>query len=396
MLVTYLALLLPLVAAVLLLIKFVFGSHKAAGAEDEQPQKGDASGYSADHMALPLVPGVSGYSGRNTKRTWFSFEQFRKRGPHHSGALSQCSSLKSMDSKGSETHHVMDTVYSFTDSKPATAAASGTSGAAGTADMAAGTAAGEAGTSDIATSGADAPPHQHWLQTIRAFQMTDSEGSGTLSPANSIGSISSTPRAPHAVAAAGGLGGALASLGSGGPLFNGQSGLGSPQLSAQPTFEPMRERILHVALEYSIPHLGFNNQLMFGGLGMVVDTFIKQWPGQMAVIAPLYKACYAAAPGCSGTSSDQDGVVRPSFLAPYERPLLTLTVDAAGMPNPVEVFRMVHDNVTYYLVQVRLLGVCLFDDLSSAVVFSLFPPFALSRAFRFLIQHSQKTENNTQ
>ena len=115
----------------------------------------------------------------------------------------------------------------------------------------------------------------------------------------------------------------------------------------------MRERILHVALEYSIPHLGFNNQLMFGGLGMVVDTFIKQWPGPMAVIAPLYKACYAAAPGCSGTSSDQDGVVRPSFLAPYERPLLTLTVDAAGAPNPVEVFRMQHENVTYYLVQVR-------------------------------------------
>ena len=93
---------------------------------------------------------------------------------------------------------------------------------------------------------------------------------------------------------------------------------------------------------------------MFGGLGMVVDTFIKQWPGPMAVIAPLYKACYAAAPGCSGTSSDQDGVVRPSFLAPYERPLLTLTVDAAGTVNAVEVSRMVHENVVYYLVQVSM------------------------------------------
>lgn len=336
MLVTFIAMLVPLVAAVLLLMKFVFGSHKAQ--PDDQPDH--PSPFASSHLALPMVPGATGYSGRNTKRTWFSFEQFRKRGPL--GRLSQCSSLKSVDSKGSDAHAVMDTVYSFTaghsqSAKPA-------AGAAGTADMAAGTAAaaGEGGL-DGALTANGSESHGHWLQTIRAFQMSDSDGSGTLSPANS-GSINGTPRALGAGAFQTTNSGQLAGT------FSGPSQL-SPQLSGQ--FEPMRERILHVALEYSIPHLGFNNQLMFGGLGMVVDTFIKQWPGPMAIIAPLYKACYAAAPGCSGTSSDQDGVVRPSFLAPYERPLLTLTVDAAGAPNPVEVFRLQHENVTYYLVQVR-------------------------------------------
>lgn len=330
---TFIALLVPLVVAVLLFIKFTFGSGKFHSDAPKQRSYG-----AAGDLALPMVPGASGYSGRNTKRTWFSFEQFRKRGPHP-GFLSQSSSLKSMDSKSSDTQHtVMDTVYSFTDGK-----ASAGSGAAGTADMAAGTAAGEG--ADLGAHGN--APH-HWLQTIRAFQMSDSEGSDTLSPANS-GSISGTPRA---------LNGGLAHSGQ---LGSQVSHPLTPQLSTP--FEPMRERILHVALEYSIPHLGFNNQLMFGGLGMVVDTFIKQWPGPMAIIAPLYKACYAAAPGCSGTSSDQDGVVRPSFLPPYERPLLTLTVDAAGVPNPVEVFRMVHENVTYYLVQV------------GAVMLSIYPAY---------------------
>eukprot|EP00878_Enallax_costatus_P030507 GHUV01033217.1.p1 GENE.GHUV01033217.1~~GHUV01033217.1.p1 ORF type:complete len:270 (+),score=61.54 GHUV01033217.1:364-1173(+) len=32
--------------------------------------------------------------------------------------------------------------------------------------------------------------------------------------------------------------------------------------------------ICHAALEYSIPSLGYTNQLMYGGMGMVVDTFI--------------------------------------------------------------------------------------------------------------------------
>lgn len=32
---------------------------------------------------------------------------------------------------------------------------------------------------------------------------------------------------------------------------------------------------LHVALEYSVPHLGHNSSLMYGGLGKMVDIFIR-------------------------------------------------------------------------------------------------------------------------
>lgn len=40
-------------------------------------------------------------------------------------------------------------------------------------------------------------------------------------------------------------------------------------------FDPATHPILHVALEYSLPHLGLNNQLMYGGMGLVVDTFLQ-------------------------------------------------------------------------------------------------------------------------
>ena len=110
-LVTYMVMLVPLVGAVLLLMKFGFGSGRFASGQETGPSCG------CGDLALPMVPGASGYSGRNTKRTWFSFKQFRKRGPHHR-FLSQQSSLQTVDSKGADAPHaVMDTVYSFTDGK---------------------------------------------------------------------------------------------------------------------------------------------------------------------------------------------------------------------------------------------------------------------------------------
>lgn len=33
--------------------------------------------------------------------------------------------------------------------------------------------------------------------------------------------------------------------------------------------------IMHVAMEYSIPHLGLTKEFLYGGLGMVVDLFAK-------------------------------------------------------------------------------------------------------------------------
>jgi len=51
---------------------------------------------------------------------------------------------------------------------------------------------------------------------------------------------------------------------------------------------------LHVAMEYSVPHLGHNSSLMFGGLGKMVDIFIRyadrfSWPfgNSLAQFGPL-------------------------------------------------------------------------------------------------------------
>jgi hypothetical protein len=391
-LVVFLVMLLPLCGLVALAINLVFGKSKLAGSDG---QGGGGAARSPKDLALtPMVPGVTGVSASDTKQSWFSFEQFRKFGHRHRRQASADSSTSSSSPPsrtagtagaagagkgnagggggvGKDVCAVMDAVYPLNGGHDARKP----SAAAGTA-----AADGSAGAPLIASQGsADISPHQAWLQ-VHAFRMSDAEGGCTASGASSLSPSSSLnsprsgagllppPHAPQPLAASnlgpgsggagsGSMGALLPPPGQGGqhqPLQQQhlrQQALSAPQASLG--FEPTRERILHVALEYSIPHLGFNNQLMFGGLGMVVDTFIKQWPGPMSVIAPLYKACYTAPPGCSGTSADADGVVRPAFLAPYERPLLTLTVDAAGVVMPVEVFKLVHDNVTFYLVQVR-------------------------------------------
>jgi len=173
-------------------------------------------------------------------------------------------------------------------------------------------------------------------------------------------------------------------------------------------FDASKVPIMHVALEYSIPHLGFTNQLMFGGLGervlhkhvaarrltaeklwlwrlstqlscrlprtmthacagMVVTSFIQEWPGPMSVIAPLYKACYgaipdedaaAAAAAADGGGAGPDGMLRPTFIPSSQLPLLEMTVDVAGQQLPVEVFKVetaAHGHArTYFLVQSEL------------------------------------------
>ncbi|KAK9813846.1 hypothetical protein WJX73_001548 [Symbiochloris irregularis] len=50
---------------------------------------------------------------------------------------------------------------------------------------------------------------------------------------------------------------------------------------------------LHVALEYTVPHLDHNNDLMYGGLGKMVDIFIRHSDRPIAVCAPVYKPFYA-------------------------------------------------------------------------------------------------------
>jgi hypothetical protein len=114
---------------------------------------------------------------------------------------------------------------------------------------------------------------------------------------------------------------------------------------------------------------------MYGGLGMVVASFLKEWPGPLALMAPLYKACYEPLPGtgskdagdcdsaagCGGRVGP-DGVLRPSFIPDDVPALLEMSVDVAGRKLPVEVFKLTQQQQqggggvqlrTYYLVQVR-------------------------------------------
>ena len=50
---------------------------------------------------------------------------------------------------------------------------------------------------------------------------------------------------------------------------------------------------MHVALEYAVPHLGLAGELMFGGLGKVVEMFIRHSTRPILVCAPLYKPFFA-------------------------------------------------------------------------------------------------------
>lgn len=74
----------------------------------------------------------------------------------------------------------------------------------------------------------------------------------------------------------------------------------SRTMTTQIAFDPRATPILHVALEYALPQFGLGSQLMYGGMGQVVSTFLQHWPGPMALVAPMYKPCY----------SDDDSLVR--------------------------------------------------------------------------------------
>ncbi|WIA30034.1 hypothetical protein OEZ86_000129 [Tetradesmus obliquus] len=125
-------------------------------------------------------------------------------------------------------------------------------------------------------------------------------------------------------------------------------------MTTQTACDPRATPILHVALEYALPQFGLGSQLMYGGMGQVVSTFLQHWPGPMALVAPMYKPCYSDddSAGCSG---------RPSFIPLGQAPLLALTVDVArGWQLPVEVFKVeavagagpaAGQPRTYYLVQ---------------------------------------------
>jgi len=94
--------------------------------------------------------------------------------------------------------------------------------------------------------------------------------------------------------------------------------------------------------------------------GMVVDTFIKQWSGPLAVIAPLYKACYGPLPrqswnGSAPAAAADEQPNQPTFIPAYQKPYIVLTVHVAGRQLPTEIFKVEatengHPRA-YYLVQ---------------------------------------------
>ncbi|KAI8107086.1 hypothetical protein M9434_001731 [Picochlorum sp. BPE23] len=61
--------------------------------------------------------------------------------------------------------------------------------------------------------------------------------------------------------------------------------------------------VWHLALEYSIPHLGLHNNLKFGGLGQVVGMFAEFTTKPLVVCAPMYSPFY-----------DEDGNLKHDVL----------------------------------------------------------------------------------
>ncbi len=58
--------------------------------------------------------------------------------------------------------------------------------------------------------------------------------------------------------------------------------------SLPPIPSPPPPQVVHVALEYTVPHMNLNSELMFGGLGKVVDIFLRYSHDPVALIAPVY------------------------------------------------------------------------------------------------------------
>jgi hypothetical protein len=90
---------------------------------------------------------------------------------------------------------------------------------------------------------------------------------------------------------------------------------------------PLTENsIMHVAMEYTIPELGLDG-FVFGGLGKVVDTFARDWPGDMVLCAPLYAAAYS-----------DPAATAPKFI--NGPPVLRFDVQVGHQAHQIEVFEL--------------------------------------------------------
>ncbi|KAL4458945.1 hypothetical protein ABPG75_013810 [Micractinium tetrahymenae] len=82
--------------------------------------------------------------------------------------------------------------------------------------------------------------------------------------------------------------------------------------------------VMHVCLEYAVPHLGLTSELMYGGLGKVVETFIRCATRPMIVCAPMYRPFFS-----------EDG--RPRHFA-NTAPIMTVPAVVNGSKHLVDVF----------------------------------------------------------
>jgi glycosidase/glycogen synthase len=102
--------------------------------------------------------------------------------------------------------------------------------------------------------------------------------------------------------------------------------------------------VWHLTLEYSIPHLGHASDLMFGGLGKVVDMFGEFSTRPIAVCAPMYAPFYS-----------EDGKLKENALGNTSQFLTTVSITAGSETFLVDVFLAVPDetaprNIFYFLL----------------------------------------------
>lgn len=101
--------------------------------------------------------------------------------------------------------------------------------------------------------------------------------------------------------------------------------------------------VWHMALEYNIPHLGFSNQLMFGGLGKVVEMFAEYATRPVAICAPMYDVFY-----------DKSGNLQTTVLGDHWQEVTKLPLIIDGNVLEIQIFLLVptlqNPNVFYFLL----------------------------------------------
>lgn len=127
------------------------------------------------------------------------------------------------------------------------------------------------------------------------------------------------------------------------PLLASHKDTNSPMGAYLRAFQRDTFMVWHMALEYSIPHLGFSNQLMFGGLGKVVEMFAEYASRPIAICAPMYNVFY-----------DASGTLQTSVLGQHWQLVTHLPLLLDGNVFEVNIYLVTdtleNPNVFYFLL----------------------------------------------